>query len=140
VKVSMPLFIFLAFGAFLRAMFPKERNGMNCLPAVVFAEFFQSGEICRRPVVPCFSSQMAERAEMSIFMILGMVCCALAASSTLLVGFLRSAPLVEDFDARPTHHRGTVSKPATRRESRVKSQSVRVLAEQAHPQVRRRAV
>lgn len=76
---------------------------------------------------------------MSTFLILGLVCCVFAASSSLLVGIFRSAPLVEDLDARPAHQGGHIAS-TSRRERRSSRKGVRIFSEKAHTQVSRRAV
>ena len=78
-------------------------------------------------------------------MILGIVCCICAASSTLLVGLFQTAPLAEDYDARPKHrhvnknsNRSTSSNNRNRKGST--ESGARVFADQAHAPRRRRVV
>ncbi|MBL6726040.1 MAG: hypothetical protein ISQ09_13240 [Rubripirellula sp.] len=80
---------------------------------------------------------------MSTFLILGMVCCVCAASSSLLIGIFRSAPLEEDFDARPSHRHQQAfpsNTKSNRRERRSSNKGRRIHSEPAHSQLRRRAV
>jgi len=81
---------------------------------------------------------------MSMFMILGIVCCVCAASSTLLVGLFQTAPLAEDYDARPKHRhvKTTSNRSSKSSEDRKRSTraGARVYADQAHAPRGRRAV
>ena len=86
----------------------------------------------------------AREVVMSMFMILGIVCCVCAASSTLLVGLFQTAPLAEDYDARPKHrHANTTSRQSAnlnRNRKRSHRAGSQVFADQAHTPRRRRAV
>ena len=86
---------------------------------------------------------------MSTFLMMGMVTCLFAATSTFLIGIFHRAPLVDEYDARPKHHpksvkRAASSKPhranpsPTKRSGRYQA-GVRILTETGHQRLPRRA-
>ena len=81
---------------------------------------------------------------MSIYFILGTVCCVFAVSSGLLIGLVRSAPLLEDLDARPTPTKGAVRAERTHRKGPAKNRStkagVHLIPQKAHASLQRSAV